>query len=183
MAYVRLITAAAVLISALASAPLLWAAPRRLSNAQKAKIRASCQAEFDRELDWCLKNGSSDVSGATCMEFAAAHWAGCMERNGMKVREGERPPGSTGVSKNRPTGQRPQVAPVTPTPGKRKEIDGGSVTTADPGRNASAAPSKRKVIDSGAVRSIESARSPTPTPFGTPRPVPRRVTTPTPTPR
>ncbi len=157
MSHVRTWIAGVMLIAGSVSATLLFALND--TPAQK-KDRAYCQGVFDKTVDDCLKNPSHYAhadGGANCTQVAAEMWTQCMTQHGFDVR-GQRPPGSTGLSKDRPTGTPPKVAPVTATPSKRKIIDSGSVGRVNPAKSV----------------------TPTPTPFRTPKPVPKMLSSPTP---
>ena len=149
MSFVR-IFAAVVVLAGCFGTPLSWADRKKpMSAAQKQKVRTECQRGFDQWLDDCMKQPNAAPN--QCLEGAAAYWQGCMDRYGLATRPGERPPGYTGVSTGRPQGQRPAVAPVTPTPSKRKEIDSGAAGEAKPVKSA------------------------TPTPLGSPKRVPKKT--------
>ncbi len=157
MSYVRIWVAAVMLIAACISASLLFALD---DTPVQKKDRAYCQGVFDKTVDDCLKNPGRYANaggGANCTQVAAEMWTQCMRQHGFDVR-GQRPPGSTGLSKDRPTGTPPKIAPVTATPSKRKVIDSRSVGRVNPAKSV----------------------TPTPTPFGTPKPVPKTVASPSP---
>ena len=177
MRYIRSMAAAATLISAVVCGTQLWAKPQWLmTDQEKKQIRAECQRVFDRDLHDCLLRPGSTATGADCTEIAGQSWARCMSDHGMDVRV-ERPPRIT----YRPAGSRPQVAPATPKPSKRKDIDSGSATTGRPSvAPPTATPSKRKTIDAGSSMPVGAARSPTPSPFGSPKPVPKTKDAPSP---
>src|SRR6478672_6625184 len=133
MRYVRPVVVAAMLLSAIVSLARLWAtdnAPAAPTEADKKKIKATCQKVFDRTVDDCLKNPGRYAhaeQGANCTQVAGEMWAQCMRQHGLDAMTA-RPP----QTKDHATGLHPKVGSASPTPGKRKVIDSGAVTTVKP---------------------------------------------------
>jgi hypothetical protein len=147
----------------------------------KSSAMAACQRDFDSRFDACIAGGNSTNE---CLKSAASWWSRCMEKHGYDV-ESSLPSSvyESALRKERPTPNAPAVAPATPTPSKREQVNGESVTTRPVGvAPSSPTPSKSSVGDGlGPIRrnipTIPSKKPPpsqqTPPPQETPTPVPK----------